>query len=92
MPVGYVWVVPMVGDERACYVEEVAVQLGCRGGGVGAALVFEAARWMSSEGFAVIGMSSLHDADRIRREAWFVRLGFVDAGGGMFTASTDTVA
>ena len=88
LPIGYAWVVPMAGDDRSCYVEEVAVQAGRRGGGVGGALIMEMARWMSSQGFESIGMSSLSDAERVRRESWFVRLGFVDTGGGMFTAVT----
>ena len=91
IPIGYVWVVPMAGADRSCYVEEVAVQAGLRDRGVGGALIVEAARWMCSQGHDTIGMSSLADAARARREAWFVRLGFVDAGGGMFTAATQEI-
>lgn len=88
LPIGYVWVVPMAGDDRSCHVEEVAVQAGMRDCGVGSALIVEAAKWMSGQGYESIGMSSLADAERVRREAWFVRLGFIDTGGGMFTATT----
>ena len=87
-PIGYVWVVPMIGDDRSCYVEEIAVKPGHRSAGVGSALIVEAAQWMSSQGYETIGMSSMADTDRARRESWFVRLGFADAGNGMFTAGT----
>jgi hypothetical protein len=56
------------------------------------ALIVEGARWMSSQGYESIGMSSLADAERVHRESWFVRLGFVDSGGGMFMASTQALA
>jgi ribosomal protein S18 acetylase RimI-like enzyme len=91
IPIGYAWLVPMAGADRGCYVEEVAVQAGLRDRGVGSALILEAARWMSEQGYEMIGMSSLADAARARREAWFVGLGFVDAGGGMFTAATQAI-
>jgi GNAT superfamily N-acetyltransferase len=83
--------VPFFRADRACYVEEVAVQAGLRDRGVGSALIFEAAKWMLSQGYETIGTTSLADAARVRREAWFVRLGFVDAGGGMFTAATQAI-
>jgi GNAT superfamily N-acetyltransferase len=92
IPIGYAWVVPMVGDDRSCYVEEVAVLSGRRSAGIGSALIVEAVRWMSSQGYESIGVSSLADAERVRRESWFVRLGFVDSGGGMFMAATQALA
>jgi ribosomal protein S18 acetylase RimI-like enzyme len=89
--VGYAWVVPMVGDDDACYLEEIVVTPDHRDRGLGTRLVREAATWMSEQGFVTMATASLGDIRKERREAWFVALGFRARTGGMYMAPVDDI-
>jgi GNAT superfamily N-acetyltransferase len=89
---GYAWAVPALGKDSACYIEEVAVAVDSSNRGLGTELVRELAQWLPELGFSLLRVSALHDAEQQRREAWFLRMGFVVLEAGMYGGETRVIA
>jgi GNAT superfamily N-acetyltransferase len=83
---GYAWGRPFVGEDDACYIEEVAVRRAWHGRGIGTELISRMASWMDADGRHTCGLTPLHDDDEQRRAAWFARLGFHKDVYGMYVA------
>jgi GNAT superfamily N-acetyltransferase len=73
---GYAQVVPYVGDETTCNLEEVGVDPQHRHVGVGRRIIFEAAVWMHNEGYPTMVATPLAGAEMDLRIRWFRSLGF----------------